>query len=109
MYRGTTPTFTFTLPDEVDLTLAENVYVTFAKMNETIIFTKDKDDEDIEIIAHSVEVYLTQEETLALPIGQVKVQLNWLYDDDGVTKRACSNKAVIQTSRNLIDEVLEIE
>lgn len=105
MYRGTTPTYTFTLPDEVDLTLASKVYVTFAKMDETIIFTKDND--DIEITAHSVEVYLTQEETLALPDGRIKVQLNWLYDDNGVTKRACSNKVVITTQKNLIDKVLE--
>ena len=29
MFRGTTPTYTFTLPNTVDLTEAESVYVTF--------------------------------------------------------------------------------
>lgn len=104
MYRGTTPTFTFTLPDEVDLTEADSVYVTFAKMDETTILTKTG--EDLSVSEHSVEVYLTQEETLSLPTGRIKAQLNWLYDDEETIKRACSNKVVIQTNDNLIDEVL---
>lgn len=31
MYQGTTPTFTLTVPETVDLTTAHNVYVTFAQ------------------------------------------------------------------------------
>ena len=105
MYRGTTPTYTFTLPETVDLTEADKVFVTFAKMSEEIIYTKENADLTIE--AHSVAVYLTQEETLALPNGQLKVQLNWLDHQGTLLKRACSNKLVIETNKNLIDEVLE--
>ena len=105
MYRGTTPTYTFNLPETVDLTEASKVYVTFAKMNEEIIYTKEN--ADLDISAQSVGVYLSQEETLALPNGQVKVQLNWLYAEGNRTKRACSQKIVIQTQKNLIDEELE--
>ena len=105
MYRGTTPTYTFTLPGTVDLTEADKVFVTFAKMNEEIIYTKENADLTIE--AHSVAVYLTQEETLALPNGQIKVQLNWLYTQGNITKRACSNKMVINANKNLIDEEIE--
>lgn len=105
MYRGTTPTFTFTLPETVDLTEADSVYVTFAEMDETLIYTKTG--EELSIEEHSVEVYLTQEETLALPDGRVKVQLNWLYEEGTLLKRACSNIITIDANKNLLDEVLE--
>ena len=104
MYRGTTPTFTFNVPDDVFLTEASNVYVTFAQMDETVVFTKESP--DLTITDHSVQLYLTQEDTLKLPNGRVKVQLNWLYEESGVTKRACTKITTIDAKRNLIDEVL---
>ena len=104
MYRGTTPTYTFTLPDEVDLTLAADVYVTFAKYNRETLFTKTGS--DLSITAHSASVYLTQEETLSLP-GEVLIQLNWTYAEGTKMKRACSDILTIRTKRNLINEVIE--
>lgn len=102
MYKGTTPTYTFTSND-VDLTIASKVFVTFSTMDEKEIMTKS---DDLVITSHSVEVYLNQEETLSLPTGSIKVQINWLYDDNGETKRACSNKMTIPTKKNLKNEVL---
>ena len=107
MYRGTTPTYMFTLPDEVDLTIANKIFATFSRMDDTEILTKT--DEDLEVTTHSVGVYLTQEETLAFPNGVLKFQLNWLYDSDGVTKRACTNIINITAQKNLKDEVLTNE
>ncbi len=103
MYKGTTPTYTFTTT-EVDLTIARKVLVTFSTMDEKEIFTKEGD--DLVVTANSVEVYLTQEETLSLPTGSVKAQINWLYIQGGETKRACSNKMIISTKTNLINEVI---
>ena len=104
MYRGTTPTYTFTLPDTVDLTQADEVYVTFSKMNDDIIMTKTA--EGLTVTAHTVEVYLSQEETLAFPNGKIQMQINWIYEQGGLRKRACSVKMQINAERNLIDEVL---
>lgn len=104
MYRGTTPTYSFIMPEGVDLTLAQNVYVTFANVKDRVIFTKTG--ADLEVTASQVDVYLTQEETLSFPQGDVRVQLNWTYDQGGRTKRACSQKMTISTERNLIDRVL---
>lgn len=104
MYRGTTPTYTFTLPETVDLTLASDVYVTFSKNNDQEIFTKTGS--DIEVTEHTVEVYLTQEETLSFPDGNIQVQLNWIYTEGTKRKRACSEKVSIKANRNLINEVL---
>jgi len=104
MFRGTTPTYTFIMPEAVDISLASEVFVTFSRNNGTEIFTKTGG--DLEIANNSVEVYLTQEETLALPNGQVQVQLNWTYQEGTRTKRACSQILNIYTRRNLIDEVI---
>lgn len=104
MYRGTTPTCRFILPDCVDITQANDVYVTFSKENGAEIITKTGN--DLEMDHNYVAVFLTQEETLSFPKGIVMAQLNWLYDDDGVTKRACSNIIKIQSLRNLKNEVL---
>ena len=104
MYRGTTPTYTFTMPRGVDLTQASAVFVTFARKDESIIMTKTGD--ALDVSESTVEVYLTQEETLAFPNGTVQVQLNWIYQEGGKTKRACSNIMQISTRRNLVDEVI---
>ena len=102
MVRYTTPTFTLTLPDSVDLTMASNVYVTFAKANGGVVITKTG--EALEVSEHQVDVYLNQEETGAFSMGIVKIQLNWTYANGD---RACSDIATIDISPNLLDEVLQ--
>lgn len=104
MYKGTTPTFTFTAPEGLDLTQATEIYVTFSRMNEVEIFTKKGD--ELTITSNSVEVYLTQEETLSFP-DTVKIQINWTYQEGGKVKRACSNKMIVDVRNNLKDEVLK--
>lgn len=104
MYRGTTPTYTFIMPESVDISLATGIYVTFCKIDGRLIITKT--DDDLVVENNSVEVYLTQEETLSFPNGQIQVQLNWLYPEGNKTKRACSQIMTISARKNLIDEVL---
>lgn len=104
MFRGTTPTYTFLMPEGVDLTQADSIYVTFCKTDDTLIMTKTGD--DLEVSEEKVEVFLTQEETLAFPNDNVQVQLNWIYQNGGKTKRACSKKMTIVAEKNLIDEVI---
>lgn len=102
MYRGTTPTFTFTLPESVDMSQATDVFVTFACRNNAVLFTKT--DDDIEVTEHAVSVWLNQVETLSFPDGQVMIQLNWLYPPN---KRACSNVLYLDVKNNLLNRVLE--
>lgn len=104
MHRGTTPTYTFTLPESINLTDATDVYVTFSKPDETVILTKTGN--DVSITEHTAEVYLTQEETLSFPIGQIVIQLNWIYTEGSLRKRACSKKLRIKSEKNLLEEVL---
>lgn len=103
MYKGTTPTFTLTLPDEVDLTIAQNVYVTFEKGDREL----RKTGTDLVVTEHQIDVFLSQEETLSFPSGDVALQVNWTYLDGGVTKRAASNIVKVNMKTNLEDTVLE--
>ena len=101
MYRGTTPTFELKINDEnIDLTDADNVYVTFRTKKGKQTYTGDA----LEVSAREVDVFLTQEQTLAFPTGTAEVQINWTYEDG---KRACTNIARIVISENLIEEVLQ--
>lgn len=105
MYRGTTPTYIFIPPEGLDLTEAQNVYITFSGENGCEIFTKTG--EDLEVTAESVSVYLTQQETLQFPNGRIKIQINWTYQDGAKTKRAASEPMYITANPNLIEEVIE--
>ncbi len=102
--RGTTPTCTFRLPNTVDLSIANHVYVTFSKLDHRVIFTKS--DEDLTIEANLVHIFLTQEETLNLP-DKFEVQMNWTYLDGHKVKRADTKRKVICSDYNLLNEVVE--
>lgn len=72
MYRGTTPTFTFTL--QFDASSIDNAYATFAQSGEVKI---DKSLEDMQIDGKKLILKLTQEETLLLKGNSgVEIQLS---------------------------------
>ena len=100
---GTTPTFTLTFDDDnLDLTSAQNVYVTFHSANKTSSLTKTG--EDLVVEEKSIAVYLTQEETLAFYEGQVEIQANWTSATGG---RYASNVVTYAFGKQLLKEVLE--
>lgn len=99
--RGTTPTLELTINDEsIDLTEMDHVYVTL--QNGKNILTKQ--DTELTISEHAVEVYLTQAETLAMSSNSTEVQLNWTFDDGS---RSCTEVARVNIGRQLLMEVLE--
>lgn len=104
MYKGTTPTFTLTLPEEVDLTQASNVYVTFTRKDKSILLNKTGS--DLEIDANTVSIYLNQEETLKFPEGHILIQINWTYTEGTTVKRACSEQASVYIKGNLYEAVI---
>lgn len=100
MIRATTPTFTLTLPttSTVDLTEADLVYFTISQGSYEI--TK----EVTPIDAHTVEVDLTQEESLGFKDGRAAdLQLNWLYDNG---KRAATKVKSIVIDKQLYKEIM---
>lgn len=105
MYKGTTPTFTLTLPEEIDLLQADSVYVTLTTDRRKLLLEKTQDD-GLTITANAIDVFLTQQETLAMPTGTVLLQVNWTYQEAGVAKRACSDVVRISWENNLHGEVI---
>jgi len=100
MIRGTTPTFELKIADNtVDLTQASNVYATFTQLDRSIT----KTGEDIVVTARQVDVYFSQEESLAFKTGNIEVQLNWTYNGGS---RAATNIVKVYITENLIGEVL---
>lgn len=105
MYRATTPTITFRFPENIDMTQASDVKVTFKSKRYGYELTKEADDLIVE--EHSVSVLLSQEETLEFGLGSSEAQINWLYNEGTVTKRACSNIVALTINDNLLNEVWE--
>lgn len=100
MIRATTPTFTLTLPEtsNVDLTEASKVYFTISQgsfaLNKLVTPTD----------AHTVEVDLTQDESLNLKDGKsADIQLNWVYSGG---KRSATKVKSIIVDKQLYKEVI---
>lgn len=100
MVQATTPTFVLTLPEDVDLSQASNIYFTLRQKNVQINKTGD----ELVIDGQTVSVYLSQAETLQLVHGAAQIQLNWTYANGA---RACSNIVSVPVSGNLLKEVVE--
>jgi len=103
-YKGTTPTYILTLPKDINLQQATNVYVTFAKTNYTVVLTKTGD--DLTITNNTISVFLSQEETMKFQTDSILLQVNWTYDDGGIAKRACTEIVSVPVKRNLLNEVV---
>lgn len=77
MRQGTTPTHLFNV--DVDLTTAVVIYITYEQGKRTII---EKTKEDITITENTLEVKLTQEETLAFSLSsRVDIQIRARFED----------------------------
>ena len=100
MVQATTPTFVLTLPSEIDLTEAHNVYFTI-RQNDVVI---TKSGSSITVDGSTVYAPLSQAETVQLTGSIAKIQLNWTYSNG---KRACSNIVAVKVQPNLVMEVLE--
>lgn len=98
MMKGTTPTLTMTLPDEVNLEDASRVFVTFSsRAGEKLL---ELTEQDIELDKNVARVFLTQAQTLGFP-DKVGVQVNWTYTEAQAVKRACSNIVFLAFTNNL--------
>ena len=96
--QGLTPTISITVPEEIDLTEAAHVYVSFKQGSKLLKLT------DAEMSAHQVDVYLTQEQTLQFNEGTLTVQVNWTYASG---QRGATKIMPIKMGANHLLEVLE--
>lgn len=106
MIRGTTPTFTLTIRDEnVDLSEATNVYVTFVQGSRVY----EKTGDDITIDGRTVSVWLNQQESLDLSEDStMSVQINWTYlDVNDTVRRAATIPKCVKITKQLLKRVIE--
>lgn len=100
MYRGVTPTFTFTFPTGFHPSDASTIIVTFSTVNQTLL---ELTGADVTIVDDTITVSLTQAQTLAFPDGSVRVQINFKYSGGG---RVATEIASVNWNRNLHNEVI---
>ena len=99
--RGTTPTFTLTFTEQgLDLTRANNVYVTFERGGRNLT----KSGSNLVIQEKSIQVYLDQRETLQFTEGQVEIQVNWTGANGN---RVASDIKTVDFSKQLLRRVIE--
>ena len=96
--RGTTPTFTLTFPETIDLTTANLVYVTFTSGTNSVTKTGD----DLIVLEHQIDVYLSQQDTLMFHEGVVEIQANWMIGGN----RISSEIAKYDISKQLLPKVI---
>lgn len=97
----TTPTFLLTFTEQsLDLTEAENVYVSFRSQG----YTLTKTGESLVIQAKSIQVKLSQEETGHFIPGVIEIQVNWTMASGD---RAASDIVKCQIDRQLLTEVVD--
>lgn len=100
MIRATTPTYILTLPDtaEVDLTEMTEVHFTLVQGKNNKI---DKIVEPTD--SKTVEVTLSQDDTINLKDGVAEIQLNWI---DASGTRGATYVSAIRLDKQLLNEVL---
>ena len=101
MYKGSTPTFTFTFDEDFDPSSATSVILTFSANGINAILEKTKS--ELTIDSHSVTIKLTQAETLLFPAGRLYCQLNFVMSDG---TRLPTDIAIVMFDNNLHDEVI---
>lgn len=97
--RGTTPSITYAFTEITVANIAE-AYLTIGYAGETLI---EKDLSDAYTGDNTLVWMLTQIETLALPICNVTVQVNWKLNSG---ERGASFEQLIPVLDNLKDEVI---
>lgn len=95
--RGTTPTYILTFPDTIDLTTMDDIKVTIADSSYNNLLTFEK--ADLTIDTTSISVFLTQEQTLALPLGTLLIQVNMTFTEGGLVKRIASEIVRVQSAK----------
>lgn len=96
---GLTPTIIVRFPEEIDLTEAAHVYVSFKQFDRLIM----KKTDGFTVDAQEVSISLTQEETLKFKPGDATLQINWTY---ATGQRGATRWLRICFDRNQLPEVL---
>ena len=91
MWRGTTPTHSFTLPEGMSEQDFAVLYVTYAQNGETVV---EKTGEGLHFEGNIIKVVFSQQDTLQFAPGPVKIQLRGrMLDGQAVASNHISTTA----------------
>ena len=96
--QGLTPTITVTVGNDIDLTEAAHIYVSFKQGKKLLKLT-----DGFDVTEHQVDIYLEQADTLSFDPGSVEIQLNWTFSSG---QRAATKPVVLSVAPNHLLEVL---
>lgn len=100
MMQALTTTFTSTFPiKSVDISLVHSINFTIKQGATTIV----KEGNSINVDGQTISTVLSQEESLRITKGIVKVQWNWLYANGA---RGGSKQKTFEVEDNLYKEVM---
>lgn len=100
MYRGSTPTIVINLPEEIDLDTMIDIWVTFKNFYSTFTLKLSKTQIEIDNVEKKLTMRLTQEQTLSMGAGDVKVQARFL-----TMNNECFSSNVMTTNvRDILSE-----
>lgn len=80
MLKGTTPTFIFEVPEEVDFSKIDNVLINITSGKTSL--EKDLSVVDLDPDKHYIKVFLTQEDTFSLSTGDGKMTVRIHLNDE---------------------------
>ena len=92
MWRGTTPTYNFTLPEGIGLEDFSTVYLTFAQNGHNVL---EKTKDELESTDDGFRLLFSQADTLCFSPGPVKIQIRArLRDGNAVASDIISTTAL---------------
>ena len=97
MWRGTTPTHTFTLPEGLSGDSFSTVYITYSQNGEPVL---EKSAVDMSFTMNTICIHFTQEDTLKFAPGPVKIQLRARYPDG----QAVASNIISTTAKEVLKD-----
>lgn len=97
MWRGTTPTHTFTLPDGVHFEDFAVVYLTYAQGGRTVL---EKTKNEMEATDDGFRLIFSQADTLCFSPGPVSIQIRARYPDG----RAVASSIITTTAQEVLKD-----
>lgn len=97
MWRGTTPTHTFTLPEGVNSADFAVIYITYSQNGETVL---EKTGTELTLEPNAIKVLFSQEDSLKFEPGPVKVQLRGRMPDG----QAIASNIISTTAKEVLKD-----
>ena len=97
MWRGTTPTHTFTLPEGIKLSDFDVVYVSYAQCGHTVL---EKNIAELESTSDGFRLIFSQADTLCFSPGPVNIQVRARFPDG----RAVASNIITTTAQEVLKD-----